>query len=106
VTDDVDSWSELATAVEGVLAFMGPMDVEALADALAGRGFYFGADAVDHLLEEVLEVDNSVYLPLPDARWCHLPSLLSGRTSLIESPTSSWRTTCSGSLPTSNPSSC
>jgi hypothetical protein len=80
VADDVDSSSELATAVESVLALNGPMTVEALADTLAERGFSLGADPADQLLEKVLEADDSVCTPLPDDRWCHLPTLLSGRT--------------------------
>jgi hypothetical protein len=80
VVDDVNSLSELATAVEGVLAHVGPMDVETLAAALAERGFDLGADPADRLLNEVLEADDSAYLPLLDDRWFHLPSLVSGRT--------------------------
>ena len=80
MADDVDSSSELATAVESVLSLNGPMSVGALAEALTQRGFYLGADAAGRLLDEVFEAENSVYLPLLDDRWCHLPSLLCGRT--------------------------
>jgi hypothetical protein len=79
VTDDADGSWELATAVEDVLVNLGPMEVEALADELAGLGYDLGADPADRLLEEVLEAGDSVYMPLPDDRWCHLPSLLYGR---------------------------
>lgn len=69
----------LSAVAEEVLRQQGPMDPEALAVALAERGFDLGPDPAEFLLDEVLESDDNSFMPLVDDRWCHLPSLLMGR---------------------------
>lgn len=77
--DLTDNRSALAEAVERILTGQGPMQVESLVEALGEQGFELGESPADRVVEEVLE-DSPNYLPLTDGRWCHLPTLLTGRT--------------------------
>lgn len=70
--------SKLIAVVEQVLAERGPLDPEALAAALTERRLDLGPDP-EEVLDEILEDDDSLFMPLADDRWCHLPSLLRDR---------------------------
>ena len=55
------------------------MSPDVLIEALAETGVVLGSDGRDRV-EEVLEDDNGLFVPLMDDRWCFLPALLAGRT--------------------------
>jgi len=72
------SHETINAAVQQAFSSRGPMSSDELLDVLVAEGIDLGPDAQD-LLEDTLEYDPDLFLPLCDDRWAWLPALLDGR---------------------------
>lgn len=69
----------LVNAVKALLVGLGPVTEEDLVLALTERGTDFDEDEVADALDDVLDLELELAMPLPDGRWTWLPALLAGR---------------------------